>query len=771
MATTRPKTYWYVLVVFGWLSYAVVSVFGWTNAANILSTFSAILSAAILFSASRRSSERKYSSSMFLFGAYASLAWGCGDLFWMAESLLTSSTPENPIMYLLYVLTNVFLLIAITIYVQAQLGKWNRVQMAADAVAILLLCTQFFWLALFDRNFAMLSDWVHSDYTSILSVVTDIAIIVFVLTWKLAIRNGKSPRYFRIFAISSVLFSLTDVLYYLLDSKGIYYPNDAIDIAYSSTLALLAIAALEWFSNKTTEEELEQISNIGKRRTSLYLLIFPAMLLLLHLLNLMRVSITLVDLGACGAILLVHWAISRYIQLAIENDRLWKSEKKHSEMLEQVVADQAEKLAFLANKDPLTLLDNRRIFLEQIKAAMDAEQPNEKTILLGVNIDRLKRINEAYGHDAGDKTVLELSKRLTEWNVCNAGLARINGDEFGVLLPKGSSLADAERAGAEILKLCDRPFQVDDNQIRISLSIGIAQRQDNAEQAQALLEHMGNAIRQAKSQGYHTCQIYNPVFPGHRTNSRMEHLLRQANLEKEFLLYYQPQVELPNRRMIGAEALLRWNNAEIGFIPPNVFIPVAEEIGMINEIGAYVLREAMRQAIAWNRHSAEPLKIGVNLSPKQIGNNAFPALLREIVQETGMQTAWLDLEITESMIVEQSESVQAAFSAFREMGISVSIDDFGSGFSAIGYLNQFHFDRIKIDKSLVDNVSYENPSGVRILKSIIEMSKTIGARTIAEGVETSDQMRLLTEIGCDQAQGYLFGRPVPPEEFERRFLK
>jgi diguanylate cyclase (GGDEF)-like protein len=771
MATNRPNRYWYVLVVFGWLLYTAVSAFGWVDLANIVSVIEAFLSAGILFVASRRSSERKHIPSMFLFGAYASFAWGCGDLFWAAESAINGVMPANPIMYLLYVLANVFLLIAITIYVQAQLGKWNRVQMVTDAVTILLLCTQFFWLFLVDRNFSMLSDWVHSDYTSILSVVTDIAIIVFVLTWKLAIRNGQSPRYFRTFAQASVLFALVDLLYYLLESKGIYYPNGAIDIVYSASLVLLAIAALFWIDSKTTDPELEPISNIGKRRTSLYLLIFPAMLLLLHLLNLIRVPLTLADFAACSVILLVHGAISRYIQLAIENDRLWKSEKKHSEMLEKVVADQAERLAFLANKDPLTLLDNRKIFLEQINEALAHEATNEKTVLLGVNIDRLKRINEAYGHDAGDKTVLELSKRLTEWNVCNASLARINGDEFGVLLPKGYSLADAERAGAEILKLCDRSFGVDGNQIKISLSIGIAQQQSNTEDAQALLEHMGNAIRQAKSQGYHTCQIYNPVFPGHRTNSRMENLLRQANLEKEFLLYYQPQVELIDRRMIGAEALLRWNNAEIGFIPPSVFIPVAEEIGMINEIGAFVLREAVHQAIVWNRHSAEPLKIGVNLSPKQIGNNAFVPLLREIVRETGMQAEWLDLEITESMIVEQSQSVQEAFSAFREMGISVSIDDFGSGFSAIGYLNQFHFDRIKIDKSLVDNVSYENPSGVRILKSIIEMSKAVGARTIAEGVETSDQMRLLTEIGCEQAQGYLFGRPVPPEEFERRFLK
>ncbi|MEA4938423.1 MAG: GGDEF domain-containing protein, partial [Christensenella sp.] len=444
---------------------------------------------------------------MFLFGAYASFAWGCGDLFWAVETAINGAIPENPVMYLLYVLTNVFLLIAITIYVQSQLGRWNRVQMVADAVTILLLCTQFFWLFLFDRNFAMLADWVNSDYTSILSVVTDIAIILFVLTWKLAIRYGKSPRYFRNFALASVLFTLADLLYYLLDSKGIYYPNDVIDIAYSASLALLAIAALNWVGSKTTDPELEPISNIGKRRTSLYLLIFPVMLGLFYLLNWIRVPLTSIDFAACGAILLVHWAISRYIQLAIENDRLWKSEKKHSEMLEQVVADQAEKLAFLANKDPLTLLDNRKIFLELIKEALAHESANEKTILLGVNIDRLKRINEAYGHDAGDKTVLELSKRLAEWNGSNVGLARINGDEFGVLLPKRYSLADAERAGAEILKLCDRPFQIDDNQIKISLSIGIAQRQNNTEDAQALLEHMGNAIRQAKSQGYHTYQI------------------------------------------------------------------------------------------------------------------------------------------------------------------------------------------------------------------------------------------------------------------------
>lgn len=230
-------------------------------------------------------------------------------------------------------------------------------------------------------------------------------------------------------------------------------------------------------------------------------------------------------------------------------------------------------------------------------------------------------------------------------------------------------------------------------------------------------------------------------------------------------------MELIGQRLIGAEALLRWNSAEIGFIPPGVFIPVAEEIGIINELGAFVLREAMRQAINWNRGRTEPFRIGINISPKQMKNEAFPSVLREIVRETGVRTEWIDAEITESTIIEQSDSVRAAFSALKEMGISISIDDFGAGFSAIGYLSRFHCDRIKIDKSLVDHVSYDNPSGVRILKSIIEMSKAVGALTLAEGVETKEQMNLLTEIGCDQMQGYLMGRPVPSAEFERLFFR
>lgn len=538
MAKIRPKTYLHVVVALGWLAYAVVSIAGVSNLANILSAGEAILSAGILAVIARRSAADKQASRMFLFGFYASFAWAWGDIVWMLESWGNDNVPENPIMLLLYVLTNVFILVAIINYGSNQLGKWNRVQMIADTLTILLLCTQFFWLLLFDQSSKLLQDWMNSDFTSILSVTTDIAILIFMLTWKIAIRNGKAPYYFRLFAFSAVLFSLTDLFYYIFESKGLYFPNSVVDIVYAITLTLFAIAALVWVDSGAKETELGQITNVGRRRTTLYLLGFPLLILLLHLLNLIRVSPTLADYGICGAILLIHWSISKYIQLAIENDRLWKSEKEHRQMLEQTVADQAEKLEFLANRDPLTLFCNRNCFLDRIKEALATESANERMILLGVNIDRLKSINEAYGHDAGDKTVLELSKRLHEWNDCGADLARINGDEFGVLLPKGCSMADADRAGREILELCDLPFVIDGIQIKVSLSIGVAQQQDRTDGAQTLMENMGIAIRQAKSQGYHTYQVYNPAFSVLRASSRMEHLLRKVNIEKEFLLYY-----------------------------------------------------------------------------------------------------------------------------------------------------------------------------------------------------------------------------------------
>ena len=238
-----------------------------------------------------------------------------------------------------------------------------------------------------------------------------------------------------------------------------------------------------------------------------------------------------------------------------------------------------------------------------------------------------------------------------------------------------------------------------------------------------------------------------------------------------FELFYQPQFALPGKELIGAEALIRWNNPEHGYIPPNIFIPIAEQIDYILKIGKWVMQETFRQSIAWNKLYGIRLKIGFNISPKQLKDEGFVSLVKSLVKESGVTPEWIDAEITESIMMDDIGLVNDTFSAFHELGISVSIDDFGSGYSALGYLNKYPFDRVKIDKSLIDNVNAQNISGANVVRAAINMAHASGIVSIAEGVETQEQLEILGELGCDQVQGYVLGRPVPAEVFEQRYIK
>ncbi len=275
----------------------------------------------------------------------------------------------------------------------------------------------------------------------------------------------------------------------------------------------------------------------------------------------------------------------------------------------------------------------------------------------------------------------------------------------------------------------------------------------------------------AKSQGYNKYQFYDPFFNRQLDkNNEIERLLRKAQIDKDFDLFYQPQFSLPDKKLIGAEALIRWKSTEHGYILPSEFIPIAEEIDYISEIGKWVMTEAIRQGGKWNREHGLQLEIGFNISVKQLGEESFAATLESLASAEGFNADWIDAEITESFMISDKHKVRTVFEMFNRLGISVSIDDFGSGYSSYGYLNELPFDRIKIDKSIIDKISPDNYSANQVLKAIINMAKAVGVKTIAEGVETKKQLDILMELGCDQVQGFLFGRPVPPDIFERRFI-
>jgi diguanylate cyclase (GGDEF)-like protein len=401
-----------------------------------------------------------------------------------------------------------------------------------------------------------------------------------------------------------------------------------------------------------------------------------------------------------------------------------------------------------------------------------AIRPKETLALMMLDMDRFKTINDSFGHDTGDKVLIEFANRVAEWNRFGATIARLGGDEFGFIFSGNFTLEELSGFCRQITEICNEPIKISGNTIDITASIGVAVLSADACDGKTLMKNADIAMYQAKAQGYNKYQFFDPVFGEDTVNSsKIELLLKQVDMEKEFELYYQPQFSLPDKELVGAEALIRWKSNSNGYIPPNAFIPVAEKIEYIAKIGKWVLKESVRQAVSWNEKLEHPIKIGINISPRQLNDDTFLEILKMLIQETGVEAAWLDVEITENTMISQTGKIHDVFDMLKELGVSVSIDDFGSGYSAMGYLNKYPFDRIKIDKSLIDNTLSYNISGVSIVRSIIGMSKSLGIMTIAEGVETEEQLDVLIGLGCDQVQGYLLGRPVPAKDFERLFMK
>lgn len=761
----------YILVSGILAAYLAAVLWQKTQLGNILSALNALVSAGILlYSFLQLGRSTLHFRRVFLLGCLACASWGIADVLWIIGAGEGATVPGEPLMLLLYALTNLFLLAAVLQGTILQRGKWNRVQLVTDLLVSLLMCCQFFWLVLFDKDVQVILAWIRADFTSIASITLDILIICALVFWRLSVRGGIIPRYMRFFIVSVLTYAMIDLGYYTLDMKGMYTPNSLIDVGYSVTLALLALSSLLYRRQEVVPPESKKISNMGIRRKTAYLLAFPVATAILHAVKVIRVEPAFGDYIHYVSFLTIYWVITKYVQLSTENERLLKIEKQHSMLLQQKIADQEERLLSLENVDPLTQLGNRKFFMEQLRQRLEAAGPEETVVVLGVNIDRLRIVNEAFGHDAGDKTLLAFTNRLTEWNTKEMVCARISGDEFGFILPDGETIEDAARYGDGIVGLCDDSFLIDGNYVKVTLSVGIAASDTDKRDTNSLMERMSWAIRQAKSRGYNTRQVYSDALPDDRKTILIEQMLKRSRAEKDFTLYFQPQFAVADGRLLGAEALIRWNCKGIGFVPPDVFIPLAEEIGMIGEIGQWVLCEAMKQAVRWNYSRTDSLKIGVNLSMDQLEDERFVASLRAAMKETGVQSKWLDIEITESKLLRDSPNVLAAFSAFSELGVTVSIDDFGAGYAALGNLSRFHFDRIKIDRSLVDGLTQSNYSSKRIISSIIEMAGALNMAVIAEGVETREQFEILRELGCGQVQGFMFGRPVPAAEFERSFL-
>lgn len=424
-------------------------------------------------------------------------------------------------------------------------------------------------------------------------------------------------------------------------------------------------------------------------------------------------------------------------------------------------------LEFLAQHDPLTRLPNRRQLLARIRHGMGAiKREGGQMALLMLDLDRFKDVNDSFGHLAGDELLQQVAERLKRRLRGVDTITRLGGDEFTVLLHNITQLEDAGRVAGEIVGMLGEPwFLSHGTEIRIGYSIGIAIYPGFCETPEEMLQQADTALYRAKEEGRGRFKYFSEeLTSAARERVALEAALRRAISENTLRVYFQPQIDIRTGKLVGAEALLCWQHPEEGVVPPGRYIAVAEETGLIADIGDWVLRETCRQGKVWLDAGLPPIPLAVNLSPQQFHHKDITATVAQTLAESGFPAALLELKLTESILIKRENEAVAKMNELRGMGICLAIDDFGTGYSSLSYLKRFPIDKLKIDRSFIEDIPKQQ-SDMEIASTVIAIGHTLGFRVLAEGVETQEQLEFLTSQGCDLYQGYFMSCALPAEEF------
>jgi len=431
-----------------------------------------------------------------------------------------------------------------------------------------------------------------------------------------------------------------------------------------------------------------------------------------------------------------------------------------------MVARNSERLFRASYFDALTQLPNRQLFMDTLSKCQINRRSTCRTAVLLLDLDGFKHVNDTMGHDVGDEVLRAATKRLLSILPKQATLFRMGGDEFAILLNGMKEAEEAAQLAETITKQFQTPFEIGKHEIYLSASIGITLAPDDGQDANTLLRNADTAMYEVKDKGRNHYQFYVPIHSSERLERvEMEAMLRRALERDELLVYYQPRLDTSSQELVCVEALVRWNHPEKGFILPGEFIQLAEEKGLVVGIGEQVLRKACEQRKRWTDAGFPPFRVSVNLSAQQFMHTDLPNKIQSILDQTGLPPGMLELELTESAAMKDVNYARLMFQKFKEMGLTLAIDDFGTGYSSLSYLKKFPIDILKIDQSFTHGI-HKNPDDVAIIRAIIAMGHSLKLKITAEGVETIEQLDFLRQLGCDEYQGYLIGKPMNAKAME-----
>ena len=455
------------------------------------------------------------------------------------------------------------------------------------------------------------------------------------------------------------------------------------------------------------------------------------------------------------------------VRRALSHHELLKQKRRYENHLEDLVKERTAEIEHLAYHDGLTNLPNRVLFADRCTQALAIAQRNQNLVaVMLVSIDRFKKVTESLGHAAGDAVLTQAAARLQRCVTNGDTVARFEGDEFALLLTNVAETGDLAEVARAINEVFKAPFHLGGQEVYVTTSMGISLFPFNGEDSSTILRNAVAALYRAKKQGGNNYQFYAADMNAMALKRlALETSMRRAIENDEFITYYQPVVNLASGEVVGSEALVRWQHPELGLLPPGKFIGLAEDTGLILDIGDFVMRAACAQTRAWQDRGLGRLRIAVNVSARHFQQKDFLDRLVEILGETRLDPTCLELELTETSIMENTESAVKLLSQIRKLGVRVAIDDFGTGYSSLSYLKRLPIDTVKLDRSFVKGATTD-PDDAALVMAIVTLAHNLKLRVIAEGVETEEQVVFLRLLRCDEAQGFLFGKPMPPEVFE-----
>ena len=436
----------------------------------------------------------------------------------------------------------------------------------------------------------------------------------------------------------------------------------------------------------------------------------------------------------------------------------------------QVMADRKraeESLLEILHRDPLTGLANRQKFRERLDDAVkNAQRLGRSVALMFLDIDKLKVVNETYGHPVGDALLRDVSRQLCQAIRETDTVARLGSDEFAIVLTNLEDTSPVNSMATRIIEQISKSRVIEGCYVTVEASTGVCFYPTDAKDPDELIRKAELALYQAKAEGPGSYHLYDDVLHSKvQAQVALEQELRLALARDEFLLHYQPQIDVSSGQVVGVEALVRWKNPLRGMVPPTDWIPTAEASGLIVPIGEWVLREACAQNKAWQENGISTFRMAVNISAVQFRCGHLVPTVETVVKDIGIDPKWLELEITESMVIEDVEGVIKKLERLNSLGVDIAIDDFGTGYSSLAYLKRFPVDRLKIDRSFVQNIATDLDDAA-ITEAVINLGHSLNIAVIAEGVETGEQLSFLSSRGCDEVQGFYFGRPMPADEVE-----